>query len=99
MWVEDVDGDNIPELLVQFHCGAHGQGLQIYTVNKGRGRLQLMEGGEIWSNWSEITTNKEGDRYTIPAKQRDYSSNRETMGPIIEKYEIVDSEVMRITCS
>lgn len=95
IWAEDVNLDNVPELLIQFHCGAHGQGLLIFKVDKW-GKMNLFEEGEIYSNWSEINLERSGDIYTVVAKQRDYSSSGKTMGPIIERYEIEGCEVRRI---
>ena len=96
VWVQDVNGDNIPELLVQFHCGAHGQGLFIYSVSRW-GNLHLLDGGEIYSNWSEISLEEVAGTYYVTAKQRDYSVNRDSMGPIIERYEINETNVRCIT--
>lgn len=97
LWPLDIDNDGCLELIVRFGCGAHSRGLLIYRSDQW-GKLSLVPGGEIGSDWPEIEISDQGSdgTYEVLVKQRDWNSDT-SMGPLFETYRFHHGKVQRMT--
>ena len=70
---KDINGDDIDEILVKYHAGAHTDVLRIYRQVECT-KLELIPGGEITSDFPliEIKTKKINDYPVIIAHHKDY---------------------------
>ena len=93
----DVDGDNQPEVILRFACGAHTRAIEIYRVGLD-GFLSVLPGSEIGSDWPEIVLeDRDSDgRVEIYAKQRNWSETP-TRDYVTEIYTLQDGEYTLIT--
>jgi len=84
---EDINNDGIQEILVKYHTGAHTSVLNVFKLEISK-RYNLISGGEIGSDWSDIDWKKDelSNKFEIFSSNRDWSS--EDMVKVTDCYQV-----------
>jgi hypothetical protein len=87
LFANDIDGDGIPEAMVQYHCGAHTMMMKVYRLRAASPTPELVPGATIGSDWPDIRWDKrsDGKGFTIAIKNRNWSG-KPTQEFIVETY-------------
>ena len=77
MFEHDMDTDGIPELIIEYHCGAHTMVMNIYKIPAYGSSPTLIPGASIGSDWPDIRWHdgNKDEGTVIVAKHRNWSKN------------------------